>query len=44
MLVCMLLLGVNRVNLFFGKTEKMATADVTVIDLLFCARICVVVD
>ena len=33
-----------RINLFFGETEKMATADVTVIDLLSYARIGVVED
>jgi hypothetical protein len=33
-----------RINLLFGETEKMATADVTVIDLLSYARIGVVED
>ena len=33
-----------RINLYFGETEKMATADVTVIDLLSFARIGVIED
>jgi hypothetical protein len=33
-----------RINLLFGETEKMATTDVTVIDLLSYARIGVVED
>lgn len=33
-----------RINLYFGEIEKMATADVTIIDLLSYARIGVVED